>query len=152
LHFQIQFRKKTFDRDLGIIANLYGGNAQANGSDPRLIERFGGDIRVLYNKWKFVYQAKFNDWGPFDYHRDFNLTYPTQFMLDVSTSLGKQDWFILPSTKVGIRGTWRAMDEFSPRYLPNQAPAFGEPPVSSVGFGDGNEWEIRTYIHINIGK
>ena len=138
--------------NLGIIANLFGGNAQANGSDARLIERFGGDIRVIYNKFKFVYEAKFNDWGPFDYHRDFNLTYPTQFMLDVSTSIGKQDWFILPSTKIGIRGIWRSLDEFSPRYLPNQAPEFGVPPVSSVGFGDGNEWEIRTYIHINIGK
>ncbi len=140
------------NKNLGIIANFYGGNAQANGSDARLVERFGGDIRVIYNKFKFVYQAKFDDWGPFDYHRDFNLTYPTQFMLDISTSIGKQDWFVLPSTKIGIRGTWRSLDNFSPRYLPNLAPEFGEPPVSSVGFGDGNEWEIRTYIHINIGK
>ena len=97
-------------------------------------------------------QVKVNDWGPFDYHRDFNLTFPLQLMLDVSTSLGKPDWFILPSTTIGVRGTWRSLDENSPRYLPLQAPPFGEPPLSTAGFDDGQEWEIRTYIHINIGK
>ncbi|MFI1772599.1 glycoside hydrolase family 2 TIM barrel-domain containing protein [Thalassobellus citreus] len=139
--------------DLGLIANFYAGNAQANGSDERTIERIGGDIRLIYNKLKLVHSFKINDWGPFDYHRDFNLTYPVQLMLDLSTSVGKPDWFILPDTKIGIRGTWRSMDENSPRYSPNAAPEFAtSPTISPVGFGNGNEWEIRTYIHINIGK
>ncbi|MFL1010550.1 glycoside hydrolase family 2 TIM barrel-domain containing protein [Flavisericum labens] len=138
--------------DLGVIANLYAGNAQANGSDERLIKRVGGDIRLIYNKLKVTHAFKINDWGPFDYHRDFNLTFPVQLMLDVSTTVGKPDWFILPNTQVGIRGTWRSLNENSPRYLPNQAPEFGVAPLSPVGFDDGQEWEIRTYIHINIGK
>ena len=139
--------------DLGLVANLYFGNAQARGSDDRLIERFGGDVRMLYKNIKVQHAWKINDWGPFDYHRDFNLTYPVQLMLDISTTLGKPDWFILPNTQVGIRGTWRTMNEFSPRYLPNNALEFAEAPIiSPVGFGNGNEWEIRTYVHINIGK
>ena len=138
--------------DFGFIANLYYGNGQANGSDDRLIDRYGGDIRVIYNKVKLVHSLKVNDWGPFDYHRDFNLTYPIQSMLDISTTVGKPDWFILPDTQIGIRGTWRSLNEFSPRYSPLEAPEYGEPYISPVGFGDGNEWEIRTYIHINIGK
>nr|WP_290855364.1 glycoside hydrolase family 2 TIM barrel-domain containing protein [Flaviramulus sp.] len=140
--------------DLGVIANLYAGNGQANGSDPRMIQRVGGDIRLIYNKFKMVHSFKINDWGPFDYHRDFNLTYPVQLMLDLSTTLGKPDWFILPGTQVGIRGTWRSLDQYSPRYSPNQtSSAFATAPtISPVGFEDGNEWEIRTYIHINIGK
>ena len=141
--------------DLGLIANFYAGNAQANGSDERTIERIGGDIRLIYNKLKLVHSFKINDWGPFDYHRDFNLTYPVQLMLDLSTSVGKPNWFILPDTKIGIRGTWRSMDENSPRYSPNAVAPNTFPPVptvSPVGFGNGNEWEIRTYIHINIGK
>ncbi len=139
--------------DLGMIANVYFGNAQANGSDERVIERIGGDIRFLYNNIKIEHAWKINDWGPFDYHRDFNLTYPVQLMLDISTTLGKPDWFILPNTQVGIRGTWRTMNEFSPRYLPNAAAEFAtQPIISPVGFGNGNEWEIRTYVHINIGK
>jgi hypothetical protein len=137
----------------GLIANFYYGNAQANGSDARLIKRFGGDIRIIYKKLKLVNSIKVNDWGPYDYHRDFNLTFPVQFMLDLSTSVGKRDWFILPNTKLGIRGTWRSLNKYSPRYSPNETLPFEpEPIISPVGFGNGNEWEIRTYLHINIGK
>jgi len=140
--------------EFGFIANLYYGNAQSNGSDERLITRAGGDVRMIYNKLKVTAMAKFNDWGPFDYHRDFNLTYPAQLILDISTSVGKPNWFILPNTKVGLRGTWRSLDQYSPRYTPTQtASAFATAPtISPVGFDNGSEWEIRTYLHINIGK
>jgi hypothetical protein len=75
-----------------------------------------------------------------------------QLMLDLSTTVGKPSWFILPNTQVGIRGTWRSLDQNS-TLLPNQALPFAtSPTLSPVGFGNGNEWEIRTYIHINVGK
>jgi len=138
--------------NLGIIGNFYYGNGQANGDSERVIKRFGGDVRLLYNKLKINTHVKVNDWGPYDYHRDYNLTYPLQLMLDISTTLGKPDWFILPSTTIGIRGTWRSLDQYSPRYSPLEAPEFGDPYISTVGFDNGNEWEIRTYVHINIGK
>ena len=139
--------------ELGLIANLYAGNGQALGSDDRLITRIGGDIRLLYKKIKLVHSFKIDDWGPFDYHRDFNLTYPVQLMLDISTTVGKPGWFILPNTRMGIRGTWRSLDQFSPRYSPNVAEEFADDSIiSPVGFDNGTEWEIRTYVHINIGK
>ena len=141
--------------ELGLIGNFYYGNGQGNGDSERLIKRFGGDIRAIYKKMKLETHVKINDWGPFDYHRDFNLTYPVQLMLDLSTSLGKPDWFILPNTTVGIRGTWRSLDEFSPRFGPSAVPPNTFPAVptlSPVGFPDGSEWEIRTYVNINIGK
>jgi len=139
--------------DFGFIGNFFYGNGQANGNDARLIKRFGGDVRMILNKLKVTAQAKFNDWGPFDYHKDFNLTFPTQLMLDLSTTLGKPGWFMLPNTKVGVRGTWRSLDQNSPRYSPNIAEEFATSPIiSPVGFPNGSEWEIRTYIHINIGK
>ena len=142
-----------FGPDFGFIGNFFYGNGQANGNDARLIKRFGGDVRMILNKLKVTAQAKFNDWGPFDYHKDFNLTFPTQLMLDLSTTLGKPGWFILPNTKVGVRGTWRSLDQNSPRYSPNIAEEFATSPIiSPVGFPNGSEWEIRTYIHINIGK
>lgn len=141
--------------DLGIIGNFYYGNGQANGESDRTIYRFGGDIRAIYKKMKLETHVKINDWGPFDYHRDFNLTFPLQFMMDISTSFGKPDWFILPNTTIGLRGTWRSLDQFSNRYAPTFVPANTFPPVpalSPVGFPDGSEWEIRTYVHINIGR
>ncbi|MFD0862895.1 glycoside hydrolase family 2 TIM barrel-domain containing protein [Sungkyunkwania multivorans] len=141
--------------DLGLIASLYGGTAQANGDSDRTIDRFGGNIRVIHKKWMFQHEFKVNDWGPYDYHRDFNLTFPVQQMLDISYSISKPDWFILPETRIGIRGTWRSLNEFSPRYAPTAVPENTFPPVpvlSPVGFDNGQEWEIRTYVHINIGK
>ena len=136
----------------GIIANLYYGNGQANGDSDRLIRRFGSDVRMIHKSLKVHGHVKVNDWGPFDYHRDFNLTFPLQLMLDVSTNLGNPDWFALPGTTLGIQGIWRSLDQFSPRYLPLQAPEFEEPPLSPVGFPNGSEWQIRTYLHVNIGR
>ena len=143
------------NNDTGVIGNFYYGNGQANGDSDRLIKRFGGDIRAIHKKMMIQTHIKVNDWGPFDYHRDFNLTFPLQLMVDISTNISKPDWFLLPSTRIGIRGTWRSLNEFSPRYGPNFVPpnTFPPiPPVSSVGFDNGQEWEIRTYVHINIGK
>lgn len=144
------------NRSFGLVANLFAGTGQANGSDERLIHRYGGDVRVIYKKMKFVLTGKVNDWGPFDYYRDFNLTFPLQTSLDISTSLGKPDWFLLPNTRIGVMGTWRSLDQYSPRYsptntfIPNTFPP--QPVLSPVGFPNGSEWEIRTYIRIDIGK
>jgi hypothetical protein len=143
------------NKDFGFIANIYAGDAQANGSDARTISRYGMDLRLIYNKIKLTSFVKVNDWGPFDYHRDFNLTYPLQLMADISTEIGKPGWFILPGTRIGLRGTWRALDQYSPRYNPTQIlNGAGEwvPDPTAIGFSNGNEWEIRTYIHINIGN
>ncbi len=139
--------------ELGIIANVYRGNGQANGPDPRTVNRYGGDVRVIYKKAKLITHARVNDWGPFDYHRDFNLTFPLQLMADISTSIAKPDWFALPGTQLGLQFTWRSLNEYSPRYLPNQAEEFAtEPIISPVGFPNGREWELRTYLKINLGK
>jgi len=141
--------------DLGFIANIYGGPAQANGSDARTIDRYGLDLKMIYNRIKVASFVKVNDWGPFDYHRDFNLTYPIQLMADISFGIGKPEWFILPGTRIGLRGTWRSLDQYSPRYNPTQIldPAGNwVPDPTAIGFSNGNEWEIRTYVHINIGN
>lgn len=143
------------NRNLGVIANLYGGDAQANGSDDRLVTRFGGDLRMIYNNYKITAGAKIDDWGPYDYHRDFNLTFPLQLMADFSLDVGTPDWFDLPSTRLGFRGKFRTLDDFSPRYAPTYTTdASGErvPDPTARGFDNGTEWEIRTYIQIDISN
>lgn len=138
--------------EFGWVANLYTGTAQANGSDARTINRSGFDGRLIYKKYKLIASYKNNDWGPFDYHRDFNLTFPHQFLLDFSTTLGTPKWFDLPNTQLGIRGMYRTLNEFSPRYCPTRTLDGGEfiCAPTAIGFDDGTEWEIRTYLHINI--
>jgi hypothetical protein len=141
-------------KNLGVVANIYGGTAQARGSDARLVERVGGDIRMIYKNVKVMGMAKVNDWGPFDYHRDFNLTFPLQLAADISISEGAQSWFNLPGTQLGIRYTWRSLDNNSPRYCPTRVLDGGEYVCDekAIGFPNGNEWEIRTYITFFIGK
>lgn len=141
--------------NFGLIANLYVGNAQANGNSTRTINRTGADVRTIYKKVKLNTIAKFNDWGPFDYHRDFNLTFPLQLIADISTQISKPDWFIMPATKIGVRGTYRTLNKYSNRYSPvKTVDAAGNwvPDPNAIGFPDGNEWEIRTYIQINLSK
>lgn len=141
--------------DFGFIVNAFGGNGQANGSDPRLIHRYGADLRMIYKKVKISTFLKVGDWGPFDYHRDFNLTYPLQIMADVSTTVGKPKWFDMPDTRIGASFIWRTLNEFSPRYCPTTTfDSAGELVCdpTALGFDDGREWEFRTYVHFNIGR
>lgn len=142
-------------RHFGLIANLYAGDAQANGSDSRTISRYGLDLRMIYKSMKITSFVRINDWGPYDYHRDYNLTYPLQLMADISTSLGKPDWFALPNTSIGVRATYRELNKYSPRYAPVwiiDAAGNRVPDPNAIGFDNGNEWEFRTYVIINIGK
>lgn len=139
----------------GLIANLFGGNGQANGSDDRLIKRIGGDLRMVYKKAKLTSMVKVNDWGPYDYHRDFNITFPLQIRIELSTGVGKPKWFNLPDTRVGIRFNWRSLNQYSDRYCPTKnldinGELVCDPEVP--GYPNGNEWEIRTYLHFNIGS
>jgi hypothetical protein len=139
---------------LGLIANLFAGEAEPNGDDQRLIQRYGGDLRVVYDKVKLTAMVKVDDWGPYDYHRDFNLTYPLQLMADLSTTVGNPQWFDLPQTRLGIRYTWRSLDQYSPRYCPTMLLndiGVLECEPTAPGFSNGSEWEIRTYLHFSLG-
>jgi hypothetical protein len=141
--------------EFGIIGNIYFGNGQANGNDSRTINRYGIDVRTIYKKMKLMTIAKFDDWGPFDYHRDFNNTFPLQLIGDFSLEIGKPDWYLLPGTKLGLRASYRTLDDYSNRYSPiERLNALGQfvPDPTAYGFPNGNEWEFRTYVQININN
>ena len=136
----------------GVIANLYAGTGEPNGEDERTINRAGLDLRIIGGPLKFQSMVRLNDWGPYDYHRDFNLTFPLQLMGDISYALGSPEWFDLPQTRVGLRAAMRTLDEYSPRYCPTRTPdQFGAMECNSaLGSEYGREWEIRTYLHIGM--
>jgi len=130
-----------------MVSRFYYGKVQPNGYDPteanltlnRTIERFGASARLIHGPLAVEGSAKFNDWGPYDYHRDFNLTFPVQLTGDASYSLGSPRWFGHAQTRIGVTGTWRSMDENSLRY--DAEAADGE---------NGSEWEFRTYLHLAL--
>ena len=138
----------------GLVANIYAGDGEPNGDDTRLIKRYGSDVRLIIGSMKFISSVKLNDWGPYDYHRDFNMTYPAQFGFDISTASGIPDWFDMPQTRIGIKATIRVLDEYSNRYAPELGPVaqgIEDFVPTADEYGYGNEWEIRTYLHLNIG-
>lgn len=143
--------------DTRVAGHVYFGPAAPNGwtydeTNPspaltRFINRFGADARVIWGPVAFDAVAKFNDWGPYDYHRDFNLTFPVQLMGDLSYSLGTPRWFAAPQTKIGVRGTWRSLDEYSNRYCPGLTDGECDPTLPG---DNGTEWEFRTYFHVSL--
>ena len=134
------------------IVHLYGGTAEPNGESTRLVRRIGGDARFAWDSVVLETSWKLHDFGPYDYHRDFNLTYPEQLMGDLSYTLGTARWLGLPQTRFGVRGTWRSLDEYSPRYCGTTTEdAFGVVSCDPTTPGRrGEEWEIRTYLHFAL--
>ena len=80
-------------------------------------------------------RAKWDDWGPYDYHRDFNLTYPMQLEGMVSWGPSKAKLYD-QDTRVGVLGRYRTLNEYSNRY------------ESTMLENDLNEWEVRIFLEV----
>ena len=120
-----------------VVGTAFVGTGEPNGNDPRLIHRYGADARLAMDSWALSGGVHVNDWGPYDYHRDFNLTFPLQLSGDLSYTLGAPHWWYTnPQTSIGVRGIYRTLDIYSNRYKPD--------PGSSR---NGDEWEFRTYLN-----
>ena len=104
-----------------------------------MVHRSGVDARLAWASLVVAGAAHFNDWGAYDYHRDFNLTFPVQYSGDIAYTLGSPRWFATPQTSFGFRGIYRTLDQYSNRYLPD--------PGSSA---HGEEWEFRSYLNFAL--
>ena len=117
----------------------WAGTGQANGNDPRLVKRAGVEARLDVLRWSFSGFLKFNDWGPYDYHRDYNLTFPLQVYGDAAWTADAPRWFFTNQTKLGVSMKYRTLDQYSPRV----------DPVAGAVNGS-NEWEVRTYVRLSL--
>ncbi|MFT5458496.1 MAG: beta-galactosidase, partial [Myxococcota bacterium] len=119
------------------IIKPYAGAGQADGDDQRIITRYGTTSSWWWKRSTLATGVKVGDWGPFDFHRDFNLTYPLQLTGDLSRGFGRsvENAF---STKFGVMTNVRWLDRYSPRFL-----------ISDNGTW-GNEWEIATYLEVGL--
>jgi hypothetical protein len=118
-----------------IVANLYTGQRLPNSPDTRLITRYGADLTLHHGRLAVQAVAKVNDWGPYDYHRDFNLTFPLQLLADASLAvLRPRLWDFW--ARAGVRAKLRYLDENSPRFVRD--------PAAPDSWG--NEWEIMGYV------
>jgi len=129
----------NFRYNMRLVNSIYAGQGQANGDDPRTVTRWGLYGWYTYSSFNINYFLKFDDWGPYDYHKDFNLTYPLQVMLDLSYAYEPPKLYAPAATRFGVRGQFRNLDRFSNRYR-----------FDPLDPGrQGREWEIKTYVQVN---
>jgi beta-galactosidase len=125
---------------LKLIGTVFVGQTQPTGCYDRLITRAGGELKLRYRSWLLTNQLRFNDWGPYDYQRDFNLTFPVQWYGD----LGYTVTSFLPrwlGTRVGLRAQVRTLDANSgPSYLVDMTHP------NAIGL----EYEIGAYVHLSL--
>jgi hypothetical protein len=121
--------------DLRLLASLYAGQTQSTGEDARLVTRYGMDTTLWWRATALHWVGRVNDYGPYDYYRTFNLTYPLQGMIDLSTGLSP---FHLPAsgTRLGIRWKGRLYDEWSPD-------------AATLGT-EGGDFEVATYLSVRL--
>jgi hypothetical protein len=119
-----------------LYGTLFAGQSQARGDSARLVTRGGGSVQIDWNTARLSTRLHLHDWGPYDFHRDFNLTYPLQWYGDLSYGvraprLGTFD------TRFGLRAQARVLNEYSEGWL--------DPTVGGTGH------EVEAGVYVNIG-
>ena len=138
---------------------LFAGQGQSLGDDDRLVTRGGMSLRTLWNSSRFETRLHLHDWGPYDYHRDFNLTYPLQWYGDLSWGVQQR---LMPTfdTRFGLRGQFRTLDENSEGYFgvaTTELGPNGQPRTDATGAvvreygGRGQEFEVGVYVQFGLG-
>lgn len=122
-----------------IVISGYAGQKQPNGPDPRLITAGGGAFKLWHRTLAAEVEVKVHDFGPYDYHRDFNFTFPLQLRGDLSVGVIKPR-FAKAYTRLGISGQYRMLDGNSNRYVRDPA----NPDRT------GNEWQVTTYLNVAL--
>lgn len=126
-------------RGLRMITMLYTGQNLANGLSNRKLMRFGGSVETHWRTLIWNNIVKVNDWGPYDFHRDFDLSFPLQLTSDFSygvsiPAIGGFD------SRFGLLVQFRYLDENSPMEL--NLPEPGQPYAY--------EYEVGTYFRISM--
>jgi hypothetical protein len=129
-----------------LLGSAYVGQDQPRAGDAtqiaRLITRYGGSVKVVRNGFGASTTLKLKDWGPYDYHRDFNLTFPIQWYGDVSYGLpgSPQGAINAADMRVGVRWEVRRLDGYSEGYVKD--------PDDTHGIG--TEAEALMYILVSL--
>jgi beta-galactosidase len=124
-------------QEVQLVITGYVGTAQSRGIDERVVFRKGGGVRAYWRSMVLDTWVKVDDWGPYDFHRDFNLTFPLQVYADLSAGLMRRP-LVGNTTRISAYVKHRFLDEFSPDL--------------GLGVDDpwGNEFEIGTFVRMSL--
>jgi beta-galactosidase len=70
--------------DFRAVVNFRTGLGQSTGEVTDLINYYAGSAQVRYKNWIFFGSLSKDDWGPADWYRNFNITYPWQWTVDIA--------------------------------------------------------------------
>ncbi len=121
---------------LRVVTNLGFGKQQSTGNpngDPA--EFYTLDAKFIVNNRHLIKcYVKKDAWGPYDWYRQFNITYPYQYMLDYSVLI---DNFLdeQVSSRIGYKTIFRTLDENSP---------------TNEGAGADQDYEFQTGLYYRI--
>ncbi len=134
---------------LKMILHLYVGYEQALGNDAselygeRQVFRKGGTFSLFYKGLDIKTYLKFDDWGYYEFQRQFNITFPFQALFDIGWNFSpprpfKEKW------KVGTYLEWKTIDQFS-------QDRFGQDfDITKYPSGQAHEWAVGVYVHLNL--
>lgn len=129
----------NFSRNTRAVLKLYGGQEYATGNtfDPvnpysnadlkkrldyerlqRTVTRYGAEYQIKYYNYYLKGFVKLNDWGPYDYNRQWNQTYPLQVKADCSYGFSKP-LFVNTFSSIGVSYLFRTLDKNSENYDPS---------------------------------
>ena len=123
--------------DLRIISKTRVAADQSRGVDDRLIRSVSSDMTVHGRHISWVGYAAFGAWGPFDYHRDYNLTFPFQSRMELSYRLSPAR-FEVPPTRFGTAVKYRTLNQYSQPFASGNPGTFGA------------EWEWMTFLEVTL--
>lgn len=99
-------------------------------------------IAARYKQWIGSFDCTVNGWGPESWWRDFNMTFPLQYCLDVAYAFDNAPTFLEKTNRVGIKILGRLFGE-------NSSDAYNALPVGA-GLDGSHYFELTTYFNIGL--
>jgi hypothetical protein len=112
------------------------GQTQAHVPDARLLIRSSIEATAQLKHWMASAAVHLSDFGPYDYHRDFDLTYPLQLKGSVYRMLKRPK----PNERVsrwGFTASFRTLDENSDYF--------------ELYDGDNSPYQLEIGTHLQVG-
>ncbi len=99
-------------RNLKMITNLLAGYQQSTGDPTGGTRKFyEADAKFIINKKHILSgYVKKDAWGPYDFQRQFNITFPRQYKLDYAYLLDQRKEED-DSSRIGVRALYRTYDK-----------------------------------------
>lgn len=138
----------TFVRGLRLIGNLGAGRLSAStgtwGNTQEFCMFYTGGLAARYGHWIGSVDVIVNGWGPESWWRDFNMTFPLQYTVDIAYAFNKNPSFLDKANRIGLRFAGRNFGEYS-------SDAYGALPSAVSKNPDGAMYmEVTTYFSIGL--